>query len=504
MKYYKIEPAKSLKDYLNESALSINDLFKPANAAVIRAGYSDRIDPLIAMIKQSMETPITLSNGQTASFNDEDNQQILQILASKDADTIRAALQRKKPFIDTQGVPHAITDFEKTAEFGGGGGANAGAAQTAVQEVGQAVVLGLMNVLGTNHLELSDLTEENLMKGARTVQPDATGQVGEIFQLINSDKKQSWGVTFIASANALAKSGLKLSDKEFHRGGPWVEHLAKVWSAANKAKQPKPFDNINKWSPADIWIVKPGIEAPTVNSLEELNKWLLEQYHAGTVYGVSLKKTSANPTVHVYNMDPVKEQIKAVVKELIVSRQNGLQNLFSSKGSRMTYQAEMAHIPLSAYYRLFEDGREEVQYRQFNSGGNIAGEIAGKHAAHGKLGFGGMNKILRELTGSNITPQVEIIAAIKKDKRAVIQQIVTMAEETVGSYLNPKDKKQLFTIANNSNDDTLISKFQAVQLLNILVKARSSDKEAADKFITQILQSAGSRTPLSGVFVKVS
>jgi hypothetical protein len=501
VKFYRIRPTKSLNEYLNESALSINDLFKPANGAVIAAGYSDRIDPLIAIV--SAKIPANLVGGLQTSFSPEQNQEILQILSSKDADAIRAALQRKKPFVDVNGTAYGITDFEKSAEFGGGG-ANAGAAQTAVQEVGQAVVLGLMNVIGSKQLSLSDLTEENLMRGAKTVQPDASEQVGEIFRLINADKKQSWGITFIASANALVKSGLNLSDKEFWRGGEWVEQLNKIWNAANKAKTPKPFVNINKWSPADIWAVKSGVVPPKVNTLEELNNWLIQQYHAGTVYGISLKKTSDNPSVHVYNLDPLKNQIKAVVKDLIVSRSNNLQNLFTNKGSRMTYSTESAHVPLSAYYKLFEDGREEVQYRQFNSGGNIAGEIQGKYAAHGKLGFGGMNKILRELTGSNITPQVDILAQIKKDKRSVIERIIQMAEETVGSYLGPKDRKQLHTIANNSNDDMLISKFQAVQLLNILVKARSSDNKAVDKFITQILQSAGSQAPLSGVFVKVS
>ena len=482
---------------LTESPMSIGELFKDR--------IPNRIDVFVDKIEKG--DPFTLAGtDRTVILDPAAMGDLVTILKSKDDAAIKARLKKGQNdapvFIDTEGNAYKISQFEKTSDFGGGGGANAGSAQTAIQEVGQAVVLGVMTELGKGVLELSDLTPKNLQKGARHVDPSAVSQVQEIFQLINSDKAQSWGTTFVSSANALAAE-LDLKNKVFHRGSAWVTTLNNQFIALNKAMKPKPFSNVNKWTPADVWAVEGGATPPQCESLEELNAWLLEQFEAGKVYGISLKKTSANPTVHVYNADPVGDQIKATVKEMIISRNNKLEDLFRSKATRTAYQTEGVNIPLLAYYKLREGQEGEIHHRTFGTG-NISSEIQGKHAAHGKIGFGGINKILRELIGKQITPWATIKSAVKTDKTAVIEKIVTMAEEILNSYMSPKDRKQLFTVANNSTAEALISKYQSVELVHHLVMARKRNKKVADKFITQILQAAGSQSPLSAVFVKVS
>lgn len=478
---------------LNEVAMSIGELFKDRTP--------NRIDVLLHKIKSG--SPFTIIGGREVTLDPQANAELMATLASKDKDAITAALKAKgrelPVFVDTEGGTWTIGQLEKTSDFGGGGGANAGSAQTALQEVGQAVVLGLVSELGSDITE-DDLTMENLQIGAKHVQPDPSGQLDQILQLCTTSR--DWATTLVSCAKVLYDT-LDLDGKTFHRGSDWVTKLSNEFVTNNKKMSPKPFSNVNKWTPADIWAVDSGVEPPKVESLEDLNRWVLDHFNEGSVYGISLKKTSANPKVSIYNQDPMADKVKAVMKDLIVSRGNKLGDLFRSKGTRAVYSTESTNIPLLAYYKLLEGQEGEVQNRSFGSG-NISSEIQGKHAAHGKIGFGGLNKILRELTGQPLTPWKVIQSMVTKDKRAVIEEIITMAEETIKSYLKPDEKKEVFSAANNSTGEALVSKYQSVQMLYLLTKARSTDSKVADKFITQILQAAGSQSPMSAVFVKVS
>jgi hypothetical protein len=474
--------------------LDLNELFKERTP--------NRIDVLVDKIEN--EQPITLMNGQTAILDRNKNAELLKILKTKNQQAITQALKKGQVyspvFVDKHGNQYSLAHFAKTAEFGSSAGVRGGQNIETLSEVGQMLALGIVSNLG-RPLDTSDLTLDNLTEATSKLAPSGNFKptyVNQILSLITEDKK--WAKSFTDVANAL-NANLKLKNKVFHRDTEWTANLYLAWKQANAAMEPKPFStNINKWNPADIWIVNPKVVVPSdVADLNELNQWLIEQYKTNDVYGISLKKVHGTANVSVHNLDPIGDHLKIAMRELIVTKSGDIERLFTSQDTYMKYEAM---LPLSMYYSLVEAGAsDQIQYRSFG-GGAIQGEIQGKRAAHGKIGFGSINAVLRTLTGESIADFVKVRAMIStpEGKKNVVKHLIEMAEEV----MQQKAKKTLVKEGMDWSNEKLISKYQAVQLLYHVHNFRKKNKKKADQFLTSLFQYASSQTPLSSVFVKVS
>jgi hypothetical protein len=487
-----------LQTLLESKSLDIPELLKdrtPNRAELL----ADKIDK---------QEPLTLVNGLTVTLDRTKNAHLIRLLRSKDPKALEATLkkgQRYTPlFADKQGNMYALNHFAKTEEFGGGAaGAGGGKMVEERSEIGQALTLGLLSALN-KELVPTDLTAKNLMEGAQYVVPVVSAKaVQEVAQMLATDK--FWARSFVQVANAL-KHNIKLRNKYYHHNSPWVQDLEIAWRAANNEEDPKPFVNINKWNPSDIWAVSANIEAPDPGlTLEELNEWVLEHFNKGAVYGISLKKTGPSAQVTFHNIDPTGEQLKLLMRDLIVTKSHKLENLFTSADTYMSY--ESAQIPLSLHYMIAEAKpamTDQVQYRSF--GGAIQGEIKGRAARHGKVGFGSINAVLRSLTGQAITDYKTLRTYVQdpQKKKDVIDELIMMSEEVMGQRASPAVKKQLRTEAMKGGEARLIAKFQSVQLLYHVHNYRKRNKKKADQFLTNLFQYASSQTPLSSAFVKVS
>ena len=77
------------------------------------------------------------------------------------------------------------------------------------------------------------------------------------------------------------KKFLKGTGYTFHRGSPFVNSIDSKFNELNKAQKPRPFSNINKWSPADIYAVKDGfnIDLNQYSNLGEFTNELKELYN---------------------------------------------------------------------------------------------------------------------------------------------------------------------------------------------------------------------------------
>ena len=145
--------------------------------------------------------------------------------------------------------------------------------------------------------------------------------------------------------------------------------------------------------------------------------------------------------------------------------------------------------------------------RSFSANTNVNGEISGRYAAGGKIGFGPMNRILRTLKLPELTHRKELIAKLdrsqKKDKvkyyGPLLNDIIRMAGE-VNPDVASKAKEDLEKIANEVDFNKISSKYQAVETLSNVKKA---SKEKQRDFIQQVIQYASSRSDLSSVYIKV-
>ena len=178
-------------------------------------------------------------------------------------DDIAQALNKAKKIIvtgtsDGETITIPSGKLKKSAEFGGGKGSGAGAANTALAESAQAIVNAIRyNVLGKD-ISKEDLTPGNYSKAKST--SDTTNNIEEVesFLISNPD----WMTSSISIANKLASS--YPGNFEFHRGSDFVD---KINDAAKTAlKEAGETGNINKWNPADIWMVNPDRKSTRLNS----------------------------------------------------------------------------------------------------------------------------------------------------------------------------------------------------------------------------------------------
>ena len=99
------------------------------------------------------------------------------------------------------------------------------------------------------------------------------------------------------------KQNLKGTTYTFHRGSTFVNEIENKFKELNKAEKPKPFSDINKWSPADIYAVKNGVrfDFNQYSSLGEFTNEFKEQLNElNTTFDVKVHYDNLiNPKTHL-------------------------------------------------------------------------------------------------------------------------------------------------------------------------------------------------------------
>ena len=354
-----------------------------------------------------------------------------------------------------------ITDLDKTSEFGGGGGSGAGSDVTDHTESAQCVYAqAMMN--GSKNFTVDELTTAYR-------QVDVTSTLDKVLNITDE-----WRESCITGARIL-KSATKGKTYKYHRGSSCVDDLESHFKKLNKAAG-RPFGNVNKWTPADIWLV--GTQASNYNllktkSLIELNSVLHDAFKAKQIMGISLKLMKGS--THV---DSVNYRADKVVPHY-TGRTVGKKDFYSSKD----------------VYIKFEDG--EIQFRTFPD--SWQGEIKGKNANMGKISHGSINSVLKMIgIRDQITNQVQLRTMIKKRRSAFMKSLYRLAraERIAGVTSVDTMSKKL----EDKDVNWLVSKYCGLELFDIM---RSSDSKKEDKVTGGILSYASSQSDLSAPFLKL-
>ena len=354
-----------------------------------------------------------------------------------------------------------ITDLYKTSEFGGGGGSGAGSDVTDHTESAQCVYAqAMMN--GSKNFTVDELTTAYR-------QVDVTSTLDKVLNITDE-----WRESCITGARIL-KSATKGKTYKYHRGSSWVDNLESHFKKLNIAAG-RPFGNVNKWTPADIWLV--GTQASNYNllktkSLIELNSVLHDAFKAKQIMGISLKLMKGS--THV---DSVNYRADKVVPHY-TGRTVGKKDFYSSKD----------------VYIKFEDG--EIQFRTFPD--SWQGEIKGKNANMGKISHGSINSVLKMIgIRDQITNQVQLRTMIKKRRSAFMKSLYRLAraERIAGVTSVDTMSKKL----EDKDVNWLVSKYCGLELFDIM---RSSDSKKEDKVTGGILSYASSQSDLSAPFLKL-
>ena len=435
---------------IEETSLSPGELSK--DATLPGGVKTPRIEILVKKIENNKE--LELNDG--SKFVVDNKEEVLSQLKGKTRITNAIKL------VDKEGNTITTSNLKKTSDFGGGGGMRGGSDLTAKGESAQAIVNSIRYSL-SGDISNEDVTDESIADAKSNVKVTDFEGAKELLK-----SNQGWLISSVSIANALASkySGPFIQN----RGSNWVENLEK---AVKPHLKKAGMGNINKWSPADIWMVSPdemGISWP--DTLDQINSLLLKKYNEGKIIGVSLKKAGKDATLKVFN---------------------------SPDGPTDTYKFEGIDVsPTHAKgFILFDGGK--MEFRNFNGLGGFQGEIIGKKAAAGKVGYGIVKKALAD-NGIELSSPSDIKQEVLDGSEEFKLKFEKLWSSTPGlesgefeQYYN-NSKKTL-----NQNLSYRISKYLGLEVVNAINNSKNPNKIIAD-----LLNYASSQTGDSAIFVKAS
>lgn len=358
-----------------------------------------------------------------------------------------------------------ITFKEYLEEAVGGG---AGSEITALAESLQAYACAARQSLGRDLTSVDEITSENTKDAYADRKLD----------IAKEKLDAGWHYSVVITANKFYKD--YGTGFEFHRGGKDVEKI--IYSEFRKFKKESGLKGEDKWNPADIWAVKKGFKpAKGFSTLLELNTYMYEQYNAGNLIGVSLKKVP-----------------KGAVKGKVFN--DGKPPEASFKGIKVGKEVASSK---DVYLLLnIEGGEASLQLRNFSSRpvtSSWQGELKGKFAAGGKMGGGVLYQAAIDSGVKGVISPSSFKSEIDSPSEKTLTEFAKMFKAISGTN-DSIDQIKEKTLAKQIEDKTWwMSKYLSVSYAYAVVKSGKEDEVAQ-----AIYGYASSATKTSSIFVKYS
>ena len=444
------------------AALSAADFFKEASKS-----RPDRKQ--IVLKKYKNKEPFAMKDGKVIVFKYEKKiyDQIAGLVPG-DSKGYNAII-----FTGSDNKKYKLNTIAKSKEFGGGGGSGAGAENTKLNESSVCLWCAIYKTYKKADLK-TVVTNYKKVKKLYVVDEEDNNMISQTDDL--------WLKHYERCAEFLIKNYFKTGKYVFHRGSDFVNAINAKFSELNKQME-IPFANINKWSPADIWVVKEGFELPyaKIKTLDEFNRVLLNELKKKNIYGISLKKTLN--TAHKTNFNMGEKRPPMLFNGYRIVAPKG--NIMSSK---------------DVY--VYAKGEDDIsmQIRSFDDLSGYQGELIGTVAKYGKIAHGPMNMVLKDLKLEAIPNQQDVIRRAKAKDKKLIKELY----QTFEKYGEPgMSESQFVTTALSSatKADYIYSKYLGVKIIDILMK---TTKQKRNDFVQGAVGYALSNTKHSAPFIKIS
>jgi hypothetical protein len=355
---------------------------------------------------------------------------------------------------------------------GAGGGSGAGAAVTKLAESSQALYAALaFNVL-KRKITIKDVSKENFQKAAGTAITD------EDFNKMVNDLPDDWINSSIAGANALYQLYGSKGKFTFHRGSQQVNIIESTFTSINR--QEKAFGNLNKWSPADIYMISNNNAVRDISeerTLKGLNSMMFEKIQNHEVIGVSLKKiTGGSGRITKKNFPTDKKSTTA-----------------SFKGTTTQFDS------MDGYIRWGDSTTEKIQFRSFGGEASLTGwqgEIKGASANQGKVSLGPINYILKRHGLQQLPDSKQSAALAKANTESHAKEIASMMK----SYGLISDVQETAQTIRSKSDKYRYSKYL---VLKLLLTMNSAGKDKQDEVVKDLYLYASSQASFSAPYIKL-
>ena len=371
-------------------------------------------------------------------------------------------------FIDTDGNKYRYTQlFKGDFTTGGSGG---GATKTKLVECAQCAYLAMM-------VHGYEPTAENISNVKEYFQVDET--IANMKELEDSWVQSSiWGAQKLAEK--LAKVGL--SQMVFHRGSAAVSAIESRFGVLNKLAG-KPFSDVNKFTPADIWLVNPKLNIASdmrkLTSLEDMRNYMMSHFKDGSLIGVSLKKIDKERVPwEIYNDG---EAVSAKYMSTKISKDGKL-----FKDSIDIYMMFKYKNLTKAQFRAFS-GKET----------GWQGEVKGLTSAGGKIGGGIVRRNTKLYLSQEMSNPGDITKKVRKIDDDFIDRFWFLIKDS-GAY--DMSEEEYRKKVRKADIKYLYSKFLSLELAHIL---KNSTQAQCDKFVRETIGYALSNTTDSAIFIKL-
>jgi len=448
-----IPPVDKVQNFLTEAKKGIN--IEVLQKTLPRSDIL-RAQVLLDAIKN--QTPLETTKGKVVLNWISDTDRI----AAEGGDYSSAFESRprkyKPVFVTDAGDNIKLNDILKTAAFGGGRGSGGGAEQTGLMECAQCIYAAA--IFNGEKLSVGDELDSSSW-GTYSAKFD----VDQSLDAIADGFTQAWMDSSVIIGNELKKN-LKGTNYIWHRGSSFVNEIENKFKELNTAEKPKPFSDINKWNPADIWAVKGGVrfDFNQFSTLGEFTNELKQLYGSQDLVGISLKFVSGSVTVVEHNTTGF---IRRPVAYKGYDKQS---DFFSSK---------------DFYIKL---GTQKMQLRTFAAASSWQGEAKGKGAAAGKIGGGVLESIMVKNSTLIKFPytNAQLKTLATNPKPEFLDEMYEMYVGLVGRGADPKDKwveqASAKRIGRVSGADWRFSKYRGM----FFVAQLEDNKTIADKVCDNI------------------
>lgn len=355
------------------------------------------------------------------------------------------------------------------------GGTYSAAKKTAIAESGQAVYA--QYVVDNPGVTVDSVIDSSKLKKAY----DKCVTTGASFEEIES-MDPDWKKSSIMGA-------LKLKTKygrgyKYLRGGDMVEKVSKAFSKVKKSQGW--YGDLNKWSPADIYIAKSGFTAQQLqNELDGITTWetlnarMFELLTENKFIGVSLKKMESSSNLTDVN--------------------------FPTDKSTVDFKYEKMESPMNSTsgYLIMKKGSQsiKVNFRTFTSSGGFSGEVLGGSARHGKIGHGAVINILKshglpELPDNQTSRRI----AVQGDEK--MAEWVGKTSKDLG-LVNSNQEAEAETKWLQGDTNYRQSKYLTIKLFEIINDI--NDMKKKNMLMEDMYRYASSTTKgVSGPYIKLS
>ena len=379
-------------------------------------------------------------------------------------------------------TPILFTKITKTTQFGSNKGSGGGADATALFEGAACWMTAYRYSLRKDIDPDYVVTLEDLQAVSNSVETDEP--LAKIYDFIVNDPV--WMKSSIKTANKLySATKYRNNNFKFHRGTSIVNTVESHYLKVNRADG-RPFSQINKWSPADIYMCDHSFDTSLITNEMTFqggfNKVLLDLLSEKKLIGVSLKKVetiSANLTEHNFTR-----------ASLTVSKP------FESVGSKS----------LMGSMDIYVRGQGvSVQFRATDAEGKTwQGEVMGSAAKHGKIGGGVMNYIMESVYGSGngVFSEYDSAKDVASAARlgSLDSKIFALANKRSGFVCAAGEVPNLRDISAMRNQ----WKFAKYLGLVVVDQLMSGTKAQRDEITTRMYLYATSASDNSAPYIKIS